>query len=88
MVRDYSELTNRSRYAGRLTAVRIPHSFASIYFIQGPETIVTMWKHELLETPIYVYYITLKHAFGIEDRCFHFYKQDNSGPYRTPHPKS
>ncbi|CAE7194177.1 hypothetical protein P3342_009588 [Pyrenophora teres f. teres] len=75
-------------YAGKLTCVRISLLVSGIYLVSEPEAVADMWKQPNLSSPIYVYTVGLRYIFGMREKAIKTYTDDDSGPYRKPHPNS
>ncbi|EMD96663.1 hypothetical protein COCC4DRAFT_209279 [Bipolaris maydis ATCC 48331] len=83
-----SFVTKATKYAGKLTSVRISLLINGIYLVSEPKAIADMWKNPNLSSPIYVYTVGLRYIFGMHERGIEAYTADDSGPYRKPHPFS
>ncbi|KAL9122095.1 MAG: hypothetical protein Q9187_001355 [Circinaria calcarea] len=61
---------------------------SSLYFLQGAENIVTLWKKSTLVPGTRIHLFFLKHLFGMPEEAIEVYALDNSGIKAQPLPGS
>lgn len=77
---------NISSYAGKLTAARVTVLGTEVYLFQDYASIRSIWKHQLLASPMTAYVYTLKYICGQDSESLAIYRADDSGPFPKPHP--